>query len=153
RFCSHLQDHRCAAGRSSQGLCPVFGRGLPACRVSPSQRKPAWARLLRVASSLIHQVNSEQTIIGHWTLGGGTAMMRRIDHLESRDINILLPEPQLLTFLDPQRRDFEFDIEPAAYEGDGARSLKFVFDQAGEIDFIVARAMTMSPATQTNVEG
>jgi hypothetical protein len=28
-----------------------------------------------VACALIRQVNSEQTIIDHWTLGGGTAMM------------------------------------------------------------------------------
>jgi hypothetical protein len=37
-----------------------------------------WATLFREACSLIRQVNSEYTIINHWTFGGGTAMMLQI---------------------------------------------------------------------------
>ena len=51
------------------------------------------------------------------------------------------------------RRDFEFEIQPAAYEGDGTRVLKLVFDDIGEIDFIVAQTLTSSPTTPTVVEG
>jgi len=79
--------------------------------------------------------------------------MLQIDHRESRDVDIFLPDPQQLPFLDPQKHDFQFEIEPDAYEGDGARSLKFVFDKVGEIDFIVTPGLTSSPATQADIEG
>jgi hypothetical protein len=80
-------------------------------------------------------------------------MMLQIDHRESHDVDIFLPDPQLLSFLDPQKNDFQFAIQPAACEGDGARSLKLVFDKIGAIDFIVARALTASPTSQAKVEG
>jgi len=80
-------------------------------------------------------------------------MMLQIDHRESRDVDIFLQDAQQLPFLDPQKRDFEFEIQPAAYEGDGTRVLKLVFDDIGEIDFIVAQTLTSSPTTPTVVEG
>lgn len=72
---------------------------------------------------MIRQVNAEQNIIDGWTFGGGTAMMLQIDHRISQDVDIFLPDPQLLSFLDPQKHDFNFEIRPADYNGDGARSL------------------------------
>jgi hypothetical protein len=106
-----------------------------------------------MACALIRQVNSEQTIIDRWTLGGGTAMMLQIDHRESQDIDIFLSDPQLLPFLDPQKHDFQFEIWPADYEGDGSSFQKLVFRDVGEIDFIVGHAMTASPTMQTTIEG
>ena len=119
--------------------------------MSASLPQADWLRLFRIARSLIRQVNSEQSIIDHWTFGGGTAMMLRINHRESRDVDIFLPDPQALAFLDPQKREFQFELRPIASTGDGARSLRVVFD-IGEIDFIVAGAMTSSPTTQANIE-
>lgn len=101
---------------------------------------------------MIRQVNAEQKIIDAWTFGGGTAMMLQIDHRISHDVDIFLPDPQALPFLDPQKHDFNFEIRPADCSGDGARSLKLGFE-FGEIDFIVARSLTSSPATQATVEG
>jgi hypothetical protein len=112
-----------------------------------------WARLLRTARSLIRQVNAAQPVFDNWTLGGGTAMMLQIEHRESRDIDVFLSDPQQLPFLDPRTQDFTFEIRPADYGGDGARSLKFVFDDIGEIDFIVATALTSSPTTSCLIEG
>jgi hypothetical protein len=80
-------------------------------------------------------------------------MMLQIDHRDSQDIDIFLPDPQLLSFFDPQKRDFQFDIRPDAYGGDGSRSLRLVFRGLGQIDFIVARALTSSPTIQTSIEG
>jgi nucleotidyltransferase AbiEii toxin of type IV toxin-antitoxin system len=91
-------------------------------------------------------------VIDHWTIGGGTAMMLQIDHRESHDVDIFLNDPQQLPFLDPQRRDFKFEIQPDDYEGDGIRSLKLVFS-VGEIDFVVAGALTSSPTIQREIEG
>lgn len=80
-------------------------------------------------------------------------MMLRIDHRESNDIDIFLDDPQLIGFLDPEKRDFRFEIPPDDYRGDGARSLKLAFNGIGEIDFIVGSALTASPTTEANVDG
>lgn len=114
---------------------------------------PKWLRLFRVAHSLIEQVNSAQVIIRNWTFGGGTAMMLRIDHRESNDVDIFLPDAQMLQFLDPEKWDFQFEIQPDDCRSDGVRSLKFAFDHIGQIDFIVARALTLPPTTEANVDG
>jgi hypothetical protein len=79
--------------------------------------------------------------------------MLQIDHRESRDVDIFLHDPQLLSLLDPQKRDFQFDTRPSDYKSDGARFLKLGFDEIGEIDFIVAHALTASPTKQDTVEG
>ena len=121
--------------------------------MSASEPRPDWARLFRIACALIRQVNSEQVLIDHWTLGGGTAMMLQIGHRDSRDIDIFISDPQLLPFLDPEKHDFQFENEPAASHGDGARFQKFAFDNIGEIDFIVGRALTASPTKQDTIEG
>jgi hypothetical protein len=80
-------------------------------------------------------------------------MMLQIHHRESRDVDIFLSDPQLLPFLDPQTHDFEFQIQPAEYTGDGARFLKLAFDKIGEIDFIVGHALTSLPTTQIIIDG
>lgn len=112
-----------------------------------------WARLFRIAISLIRQVNSEHPVIDHWSLGGGTAMMLQIDHRESHDIDIFLADPQLLPYLDPERRDFEFEIRPSECTGDGSQFLKLAFKDIGEIDFVVGSALTRHPTTKRTVEG
>jgi len=112
-----------------------------------------WTTLFRIAYSLIDQANAKELIIDHWTFGGGTAMMLQIDHRESRDVDIFLPDPQLLLHLDPKTHDFIFEIQPTDYIGDGVRSLKFVFQDIGEIDFIAASSLTSTPTIAKTVEG
>jgi hypothetical protein len=121
--------------------------------VSGLQNQPDWARLFRVACALIRQVNSEALIIDHWTFGGGTALMLQIGHRESRDVDLFLTDPQLLPFLDPQKNDFDFEIRPSDYDGDGAKFLKFAFDGIGEIDFIVSPSKTKNPTVEQEIEG
>jgi hypothetical protein len=94
----------------------------------------------------------DQQIIEGWTFGGGTAMMLQIDHRESRDVDIFLPDAQQLPFLNPQTHEFEFEISPTGY-ADGTRSLKLVFGTVGEIDFIVAPTLTSSPTVLGTVDG
>jgi len=121
--------------------------------VIAQQNQPDWSRLFRVARDLIRQVNSKRLIIDQWTFGGGTAMMLQIDHRESRDVDIFLPDPQLLPFLDPKVRDFKFEIVPSDYKGDGARFLKLAFDGIGQIDFIVDTPKTAVPTIQHVIQG
>jgi hypothetical protein len=98
-------------------------------------------------------VNSEQEIIEDWTFGGGTAMMLQIGHRESHDIDIFLSDAQQLGFLNPDKRDFQFEILPSDYNGDGASYLKLAFESIGEIDFIVGHAMTATPTVRRTIEG
>jgi hypothetical protein len=121
--------------------------------VSEISPQANWTRLFHIACSLIRQVNADQKIIDVWTFGGGTALMLQINHRESRDIDIFLPDAQLLPFLNPQTREFEFEINPRGYDTDGTRSLKLAFGAFGDIDFIVAPALTSSPAELRTVEG
>jgi hypothetical protein len=102
---------------------------------------------------MIQQANAEAKIIDSWTLGGGTALMLRIAHRESRDIDIFVTDPQQLAFLDPAKRDFTFEAQPSAQGGDGAKFLKLTFSDIGEIDFIAGTALTSSPSTVETVDG
>ncbi len=77
--------------------------------------------------------------------------MLQIDHRESHDIDIFLPDPQFLAYLDPQKRDFEFEIEPSGYGGDGTKYLKLAFEAFGEIDFIVGSSMTPVPTISRTI--
>jgi hypothetical protein len=118
-----------------------------------SDSRPNWARLFRIACSLIRQVNAEQMIVGSWSFGGGTAMMLQINHRESHDVDIFLPDTQLLSFLDPKLHDFKFESELSDYAGDGAKFIKLAFEGVGEIDFIVGHAMMDMPTIRRMVEG
>ena len=79
--------------------------------------------------------------------------MLQINHRESHDVDIFLTDPQLLSLLDPQKRDFQFEIPPSDCQSDGARFLKLGFGPIGEIDFIVADTLTTAPAKHYIVEG
>jgi len=65
----------------------------------------------------------------------------------------LITDPQSLPFLDPKTHDFTFEIQPTDSKGDGAKSLKLVFESIGEIDFIVGGSLTSTPTKSTTVEG
>ncbi|MFI0848727.1 nucleotidyl transferase AbiEii/AbiGii toxin family protein [Mesorhizobium sp. IMUNJ 23232] len=123
--------------------------------VGQDGRRPSeWRRLFRIAVDLIGQLRENTG--GHdfeWSFGGGTAMMIQIGHRESHDIDIFLDDPQLLGFIDPSRSRLRFDVAPSDYQGDGLRFQKFVFENIGEIDFIVAGPLTRMPFQKRNVEG
>ncbi|QND54705.1 nucleotidyl transferase AbiEii/AbiGii toxin family protein (plasmid) [Phyllobacterium sp. 628] len=96
-------------------------------------------------------MNADHQIIEGWSFGGGTAMMIQIDHRESHDVDIFLPDPQFLSYLDPQKQNFEFEVVPHDYGGDGTGFLKIAFAD-GEIDFIVGPAMTEAPTIAREIE-
>ena len=41
----------------------------------------------------------------NWTFGGGTVLMRRFRHRFSQDVDIFVPDPQYLGYLDPELND------------------------------------------------
>jgi hypothetical protein len=115
--------------------------------------QPDWVRLFHISCGLIRQVNSDALVIDHWTFGGATAMMLQIDHRESHDVDFFLHDPQLLAFLDPGKHDFNLEIPPSDYTGDGNSFLKLVFADIGQIDFIIAQPKTAEPVTERVIEG
>lgn len=121
--------------------------------MTTSGTRSHWSHLLRIGRALIRQANSTGFAIEDWTLGGGTALMLHIQHRESRDIDIFLRDPQHLALLNPETHDFHFETRPSAHMSDGASFLKLVFENVGEIDFIVAGALTSTPSAEATVEG
>lgn len=121
---------------------------------SRGRRPSEWRRLFLIAVDLIDQLREKAS--GHevaWSFGGGTAMMIQIGHRESHDVDIFLDDPQLLGFIGPSKSQLSFKMVPAAYYGDGMRFQKFAFESLGEIDFIVAGALTRIPFEKREVEG
>src|SRR5262249_26069628 len=86
-----IQCNRGTAGRRGKGFCSVFGRVLPSRWESAPE---PWTKLFRIACRHFRQANSQELVIDEWTFGGATAMMLQINHRESRDIDIFLPDPQ-----------------------------------------------------------
>lgn len=108
-----------------------------------------WETLLGIARKLI-----DQSPIGdEWTFGGGTAMMLQIEHRNSYDIDLFVDDPQYLGYLDPAKQNFEFEVVPSGYEGDGSRFLKISFGDMGEIDFIACAHLTDKPVNQMEILG
>jgi len=112
-----------------------------------------WDQLFRIACSLIDQVNRDQPIIQNWTLGGGTALMLQIGHRVSFDIDIFLDNPQQLGFLDLSKNSFQFELEPSAFAGDGARFMKIAFENVGEIDFVASPILTQNGFSSKDILG
>ena len=74
-----------------------------------------------------------------WTFGGGTVLMLRYGHRLSKDIDIFVPDPQYLGFVNPQISDVASDIT-TEYE-EHAQFVKLLLPE-GEIDFVVSPNLT-----------
>ena len=115
---------------------------------SHNRRPSQWAQLFAIAADLLDQVGEQTAGYPlHWSFGGGTAMMLRIGHRESHDVDIFLDDSQVLGFFDPAKAELSFKEAPSSYSGEGARFQKFAFEGIGEIDFIVAGSLTPVPTT------
>jgi hypothetical protein len=64
-------------------------------RSGPSRK--LWPHALNLMSHL-----EKATIDPPWTLGGGTALLLRYDHRSSRDIDLVVPDPQYLGHVNPR---------------------------------------------------
>jgi hypothetical protein len=61
-----------------------------------------WQKLLKIPVS---QLEAGGLPNNSWTFGGGTALMTILNHRLSKDIDIFLSDPQLLTLLSPRLND------------------------------------------------
>ena len=85
-----------------------------------------------------------------WTFGGGTVLMLRIAHRQSKDIDLFVPDPQYLGYVSPRLSDVAEAIS-ADYE-EAAEYLK-LFLPEGEIDVVVGQSLTAAPFEAVSYRG
>lgn len=103
--------------------------------------------------SVVGQARTSGFELSDWTFGGGTALMRQIDHRDSHDIDLFLSDPQYLPFMNPIIQEYHLPLLPNDYELEGGHALKIVFDGIGEIDFICCPSLTEKPTKRTTIRG
>ncbi|MGZ2746288.1 nucleotidyl transferase AbiEii/AbiGii toxin family protein [Burkholderia stagnalis] len=98
-----------------------------------------WQNLFRHALTLIDEIRTHGTANPFWTFGGGTVLMLRYGHRLSKDVDIFVPNPQYLGYVNPRLSDAAADIT-TDYE-EHAEFVKLVLPD-GEIDFVVSGNLT-----------
>jgi len=94
-----------------------------------------WQVLFRKAIRLMDEVHRHGKADPFWTFGGGTVLMLRYGHRLSKDIDIFVPDPQYLGFVNPRLSDVAAEIT-SEYE-EGAQYIKLSLPE-GEIDFVAS---------------
>lgn len=116
----------------------------------PDLNRPgAWAELFPHALKLMEHLE-RQTHQPLWTFGGGTVLMLRIGHRQSKDIDLFVPDPQYLGYVNPRLSEVADSIS-TDYE-EAAEFIK-LFRPAGEIDIIVGTALTPDPFDMVKYAG
>ncbi|AKJ27556.1 nucleotidyl transferase AbiEii/AbiGii toxin family protein [Caldimonas brevitalea] len=108
----------------------------------PDLSRPGpWTELFPHALALMNHLERE-TRNPLWTFGGGTVLMLRLGHRQSKDIDLFVPDPQYLGYVSPRLSDAAEAIT-ADYE-EHAEYIK-LFLPAGEIDVVVGQSLTADP--------
>jgi predicted nucleotidyltransferase component of viral defense system len=101
----------------------------------------AWTSLFPRALKLMAHLE-QQISDAHWTFGGGTVLMLRIAHRRSKDIDLFVPDPQYLGYVNPRLSDAAESISADYVEA--AEFIK-LFLPEGEIDVVVGSSLTEIP--------
>jgi hypothetical protein len=109
-----------------------------------------WEPLFDRALAILSAAIAKGMPRGAWSFGGGTALMRRYRHRVSRDVDIFVPDPQLLGYLSPRLNAVAETLTGDYVEQAGF--LKLHFPQ-GEIDFIVSGHLTPDPVRIEPIAG
>ncbi len=105
--------------------------------------KGPWEILLKHAFAIIDDLEKHGGIKNpFWTFGGGTVLMLRHAHRQSKDIDIFVPDPQYLGFVTPRLSDVAASITEDYVEAAGFVKL---IRPEGEIDFVAAPNLTDKP--------
>ena len=109
-----------------------------------------WISLLETAYRLLDNVASDGIAIPLWSLGGGTVLMFHYAHRKSKDIDIFIPDPQFLGYINPRIGGRGEDVT-SEYK-DAAEYVK-LFLPEGEIDFVASSTLTKNPFEKHEVLG
>ena len=110
----------------------------------------SWERLFRHALRLLDDLQEKSGTAPFWTFGGGTVLMLRYRHRMSKDIDIFVPDPQYLGYVNPRLSDLAESISPNYVEAAGY--VKLVLP-SGEIDFVAAPNLTDAPFEEWELLG
>jgi hypothetical protein len=100
-----------------------------------------WAALF--ASALVLTDHLAKVMVKPiWTFGGGTAIMLRLGHRHSRDIDLFVPDPQYLGHVTPRLCDVAGQLTTEYVEA--AEYVKLLLP-TGEIDVVVGQPLTSEP--------
>ena len=114
------------------------------------ERLNAWEALFQRALQILDSAPRAGTMLRDWSFGGGTVLMRRHRHRLSTDIDIFIPDPQLIGHLSP-RLNPAIESLTSDYD-EQANSLKLYFPQ-GEIDSVVSGFLTANPVAIERIHG
>lgn len=109
-----------------------------------------WEQLFRHALRLLDDLQEKSGTAPFWTFGGGTVLMLRYRHRMSKDIDIFVPDPQYLGYVNPRLSDLAESISPNYVEAAGY--VKLVLP-SGEIDFVAAPNLTDAPFEEWELLG
>ncbi len=94
------------------------------------------------ALRLVDEIHTHGTRHLYWTFGGGTVLMRKYRHRLSKDIDIFVPDPQALNYVNPRLSQVAEDMSIHYDEANGFIKL---FLPEGEIDFVASPNLTDQP--------
>ena len=107
-----------------------------------------WISLLEKAYVLLDKIAADGFAPPRWSLGGGTVLMFYYAHRLSKDIDIFIPDPQFLAYVNPRTggrgEDFTSDYK------DSNEYVKLFFPE-GEIDFVASATLTNNPFEKHDV--
>lgn len=109
-----------------------------------------WKSLLKKAFRLLDSIESDGFSLPRWSLGGGTVLMFHYAHRKSKDIDIFVPDPQFLGYVNPRLGGRGEDVT-SNYKN-GTEFVK-LFLPEGEIDFVASATLTENPFEEHNVLG
>ncbi|NDZ18632.1 hypothetical protein C7T35_15820 [Variovorax sp. WS11] len=112
-------------------------------------RAGPWRQLWPHALDLMTHLE-RVTVAPPWTFGGGTALMLRFDHRFSKDIDLFVPDPQYLGYVNPRFGGPAEDLT-ADYE-ENAQFIKLQLP-AGEIDVVVGTPLMVPHFELVDYEG
>jgi hypothetical protein len=112
-------------------------------------RPGAWRDLFPSAMSLMEHLE-RVTLEPIWSFGGGTVLMLRLNHRQSKDIDLFVQDPQYLGYVNPRLSEV---AEGITHEYEEAAEYIKLFLPAGEIDVFVGSALTDDPFEIVNHEG
>lgn len=110
----------------------------------------AWQGLLLQAFNLLDAVAADGVEVPRWSLGGGTVLMFYYGHRLSKDIDIFVPDPQFLGYINPRIGGKGEEI--TQQYTDGSEYIKLYLPE-GEIDFVASSPLTSSPFDKHEVLG
>ena len=110
----------------------------------------SWQSLLNKAYHLLDSISSDGIEPPRWSLGGGTVLMFHYAHRLSKDIDIFIPDPQFLAYINPRIGGRGEDVT-SEYQ-DAAEYVK-LFLPEGEIDFVASSTLTKNPFEAHEVLG